>query len=267
MPCQVAPSSDPLLGVILRCCRLRRWFLALAFMACGTPCAVARAQLVSPGGLSTAHASLEGLTHCRDCHRLGVRGADRQRCLDCHRPLARRIVAGTGLHASFRDPACAECHREHFGAGFALVRFDTATFDHARTGFTLRQAHDTLACSRCHRPALIAAADVRQYLARNPEARSYLGLGAGCPSCHARDDPHGRQFRSRRCDQCHDEGRWADFSRFDHSRTRYPLTGEHVTVPCSQCHFHQRRGDPRSPIRNVGLAFARCTACHAAGFR
>ena len=42
------------------------------------------AQLISPGKLSAAHAELEGMRQCTQCHELGQRGASAQRCLGCH---------------------------------------------------------------------------------------------------------------------------------------------------------------------------------------
>jgi hypothetical protein len=241
--------------------RHRRWLLALGLLAAAP--AAGLAQLISPGKLSKAHASVEGLTRCTECHELGKRGADDTRCLKCHDLLARRTSAKKGLHRSFQGQTCASCHKEHFGPSFDVVRLDTAAFDHDTTGFTLRQAHARLACRKCHEPALIVAREVREYTARHQSAdRTYLGLGTGCLDCHRRDDPHRNQFRGKACTECHDKADWKDTRGFDHSQTRYPLTGEHVTVKCSECHEPERPGDRRSPVRYAGVPFAQCTDCH-----
>ena len=52
--------------------------------------------LVSPGRLSRAHASLEGITNCLSCHSAG-RGVAADKCLTCHKPVAERI-ARQGLY-------------------------------------------------------------------------------------------------------------------------------------------------------------------------
>ena len=39
--------------------------------------------------------------------------------------------------------------------------------------------------------------------------------------------------------------------RFDHARTRFPLTGKHVRVACESCHVKSLEGTPRD-----------CVACH-----
>src|SRR5690348_7154800 len=91
--------------------------LALAFLA-GFSTA-ARAQLISPGKLSAAHASLEGMTNCTSCHELGKPGISDTKCLGCHRALQSRIARQAGLHAGFTGKPCASCHKEHFGVQFA----------------------------------------------------------------------------------------------------------------------------------------------------
>ena len=127
----------------------------------------AAAQLISPGKLARPHAALDGLEHCTQCHELGKPGVDDARCLQCHEPLARRIAAKQGLHATYTGQHCADCHKDHFGPSFALVRLDTASFDHAKTGYRLRLAHDTVACRSCHRPENISVPEVRAYAAKN----------------------------------------------------------------------------------------------------
>ena len=39
------------------------------------------AQIISPGKLSAAHASLDGMTNCTQCHELGKKGASDAKCL------------------------------------------------------------------------------------------------------------------------------------------------------------------------------------------
>src|SRR6187401_1797615 len=74
----------------------------------------ARAQLgalVSPGRLARAHASLEGINNCLQCHTAG-RGVSAEKCLTCHAPVARRIAQKTGVHRAVTTD-CVTCHVEH----------------------------------------------------------------------------------------------------------------------------------------------------------
>jgi uncharacterized paraquat-inducible protein A len=57
----------------------------------------ARADLLSPGELARAHAGLEGLSHCTDCHVAGEKLAA-DRCLACHKEIATRLSARLGFH-------------------------------------------------------------------------------------------------------------------------------------------------------------------------
>ena len=53
------------------------------------------------------------------------------------------------------------------------------------------------------------------------------------------------------CADCHTDKNWKD-TRFDHSKTHFPLTGKHVDVPCKDCH-----SDPSFKGASV-----KCIACH-----
>src|SRR5512145_3557946 len=69
--------------------------------------------LVSPGRLSRAHASLEGIGNCLSCHSAG-RGIAAEKCLTCHKPVADRIAQRKGVHRSVTTD-CVACHVEHAG--------------------------------------------------------------------------------------------------------------------------------------------------------
>ncbi len=70
-------------------------------------------SLVSPGPLSKAHASLEGLASCEKCHERG-KGVSASKCVACHRPVAERIAARRGVHRDVNGD-CTSCHVEHAG--------------------------------------------------------------------------------------------------------------------------------------------------------
>ena len=200
---------------------------------------VAHAQLgalVSPGRLSRAHASLEGVDKCLQCHSKG-QGVAADKCLTCHKPVAQRIAAKRGVHRNVTND-CVTCHVEHAGVDAELRPFDQTGFDHTRdAGFALDGQHAPLAskCASCHK------------------ARSFLTATSACASCHA--DPH-KGALGQRCVTCHaTSAKFTEASReFDHGRTAFPLTGAHRTVTCVSCHKDKRfKGTP----------FASCASCHA----
>jgi hypothetical protein len=214
----------------------------------------ARAQ-ISPGELAAPHASLEGLSKCTSCHTLG-KAVSNQNCLACHTELSKRINAGTGLHSKYSQRQCTECHKEHHGRDFSLVRFDSKTFDHNTTGFTLEGKHGSVACKKCHTREYIKAADIAANASLIIEG-TYLGLARECLSCHA--DVHRGQF-SQDCLQCHAMSGWKPAQKFNHERARYPLTGKHIQVPCSKCHAPMAGSG--SPVKYKGIDFSTCSFCH-----
>ena len=212
-----------------------------------------RAQ-ISPGELSTAHASLEGMDKCTTCHSLG-KNIDNEKCLGCHTDIADRMSRRAGLHGGLRSHKCVECHKEHHGRGFSIVRFDTTHFDHERAGFTLTGKHARNACVACHRPSNVREERIRNNTARM-KAGTFLGLGRECLSCHK--DHHGGQF-TKACTTCHGQESWKPPTGFSHDRTRFALTGRHEKVECSKCH---RAPSPGGVIAYTGLKFASCSSCH-----
>ncbi|HMR11545.1 MAG TPA: hypothetical protein PKA88_37450, partial [Polyangiaceae bacterium] len=114
----------------------RLWHLSLllllALLSFGS---VARAQLMAPGPLAAAHASLEGDENCGRCHSSG-RGVSNGLCNSCHGNVTRQ-----GMHTRAFSGPCAKCHSDHRGRGFAMVRFNPSGFDHGQTGWPLRGAH------------------------------------------------------------------------------------------------------------------------------
>ncbi|MDH3426957.1 MAG: hypothetical protein OEM23_00850 [Gemmatimonadota bacterium] len=221
----------------------------------------ARAQLISPGKLSSPHGELEGIRNCTKCHQLRSGGIAPERCLACHQPLARRIAAGSGLHRSADYEPCASCHQDHQGADHDLIRWEPERFDHDDVPYPLEGSHAGLECEACHQSPLIRDRQVRsfkgQYGALN---RTFLGLDATCAGCHETDDPHAGGFDPKSCSDCHDQSDWAAAgASFDHQQTRYPLTGRHRSVECNACH----RSNAADPGRTYGgLRFAGCADCH-----
>jgi hypothetical protein len=215
---------------------------------------------ISPGPLSRVHKSLDGATHCTDCHKMGG-GEAVFKCLECHTEIGSRIAAKRGLHASYHIPAgssqeCARCHSEHNGLDFPIVKWDPKIFNHKDTGYALEGKHAGLACNKCHLPDKIPPADRAQIKVKDL-TRTFLGIPTACVACHT-DKHEGRLGQN--CLQCHNFNDWKDVSsKFDHSKTRYPLTGLHQSVKCEKCHTYDAEGKPRY----TGIPFGKCSDCHS----
>ena len=212
------------------------------------------AAQISPGPLSKAHRDLGGPAGCTQCHAVST-GAPKFRCLDCHREIAQGLAQNKGLHVGYMngqtgDNACVKCHMEHNGEDFNIVHWDIKQFKHASTGFNLEGKHATLQCTQCHNAQHILPSE--RPLIKNPQ-HSFLGLGTTCTSCH--EDKH-KGTLGPNCLQCHTLDVWKP--KFDHSKTKYPLTGAHLTVKCDSCHTQGADGQ----VRYTGLKFDTCAACH-----
>ena len=182
-------------------------------------------------------------------------------CNQCHNPThvdgaMRTAIRVRDLNRTFLglSPACASCHRDqHEGRlGTACQQChnsndwkNVSQFDHAKTKFPLTGLHAQVTCAKCHTPG----ADQKP---------RYTGIPfSKCVDCHA--DRHNGAF-TQGCQACHNTNGWKRVqagtlnAQFDHSKTKYPLTGKHQEVGCSQCHAN---GDFKKP-----LAFPRCMDCH-----
>jgi hypothetical protein len=216
---------------------------------------------ISPGALSRAHQSLDGATDCTSCHKLSTGKAGFQ-CLECHGEINSRLSAHKGFHASLgiiagSSQECVTCHSEHNGEDFPLIKWDTKSFDHKKTGYILEGKHAGLTCEKCHNQQRIASNQLPTIKVKDLN-RTFLGVSPSCATCH--QDAHKGRLGAD-CLQCHNFMEWKSVTvvRFDHSRTRFPLTGLHPKAACEQCHTP---GPDQQP-RYTGIPFGRCADCHA----
>lgn len=147
------------------------------------------------------HAKVE----CKDCHKDALYRQTPSDCYACHRK--------DDKHDGTLGRACERCHGERDW------KTTQGRFDHQKTKFPLRNAHAApkVRCEACH-------ADLRHLRDTRRE----------CWSCHQRDDKHeGTQGRD--CERCHSDRDWK-VPGFDHSRTRFALTGRHGATACKDCH-------------------------------
>ena len=168
--------------------------------------------------LAGAHARLQ----CQDCHRSGnMRVKLPTTCIGCHR--------GEDPHAGRLGSDCGRCHGSD--------EWKHPVFDHTGDAhWALLGAHARLGCFDCHTASVATQK-----------------LETACVSCHRVDDVHRGKLGTD-CAACHSPAGWRTDLRFDHDRTRFPLAGLHVAVPCEQCHLSRDFSDtPRN-----------CGDCHAA---
>jgi len=209
------------------------------------------AQL-SPGELSKAHAKLEGLSNCTKCHELGDK-VSVQKCLACHKEIQQLKNNNLGFHSSqeAKNKECWNCHSEHNGRNFQIIRFDENKFDHSKTTFTLTGKHSQIKCVECHQPKFIIDKNIAK------RTHTFLGLKTTCNSCH--EDFHQGTLGDK-CSNCHNTESFKKI-KFDHNKSAFKLTGKHVEVNCYQCHkLEKRNGKDFRVFKNI--SFQSCLNCH-----
>ncbi|MFN8006698.1 MAG: hypothetical protein U0V70_06710 [Terriglobia bacterium] len=153
------------------------------------------------------------------------------RCNDCHRD----------PHQAAFQAACQNCH---VTTGWRLVK-KLSGFDHQVTAYPLRGLHAEVACAKCH--------PTSNFSQPIPHAK--------CMDCH-KADPHNGQFARRadsgECGSCHVETGFkpSTFSRENHQKTSYPLTGKHEPVDCVKCHL------PKGKDTLFRVKHEACLDCH-----
>ncbi len=212
-----------------------RFVAAASLMSASDAHAASVESLLMPGKVATAHAKLEET--CTNCHDRTDRGRQTALCLICHKDIAADVRDRRGYHGRMPNAGagkCVGCHTEHQGRDGDIVRLNKLEFDHERTGFALAGAHRALACIGCHK-----------------SGEAYRKALPACLSCHKKDDYHEGQLAAT-CADCHNPDNWTG-ARFDHSKTKFGLTGAHLSVSCGGCHLGGRYKP--APLT--------CVGCHA----
>ena len=189
-----------------------------------------------------------------------------RRCEDCH-----SVTAPSWSSSAFSHPATFPLAGGH--AGLACSRCHGAGKPHA-VGAACASCHETAFMaaanpSHARLPAhlrglpherVVAAGEVRPrqdplppdggaHADRVRGAATWAGATRArandCNSCHQPDyarttNPNHRRDASRRkCQDCHNTGAWKP-ANFDHSKTRFALTGAHERTECARCHVGGR---------------------------
>ncbi|RJP73713.1 MAG: hypothetical protein C4532_04095 [Candidatus Abyssobacteria bacterium SURF_17] len=187
------------------------------------------------------------------------------KCRQCHRPeniRSQSVVAAKNVSLERTwlglERACASCHVDEHHSQFTQACGDchaasswrpAAGFDHSAARFVLRGRHVDIPCDKCH---------VFQTFVDPPSDSGFVRYRpvdhGQCSSCHR--DPHAGRLGPN-CTDCHDAAGWGQVraESFDHDRTRYPVEGRHITVPCDKCHGARGSTGP--------LKFASCSDCHS----
>ena len=166
-------------------------------------------------------------------------------CIGCH----------FDEHRGQEGNSCEDCHDE--------VRWKPPKrFDHDATDYPLTGAHKKVPCADCH-PTLVDRKTPKDAFPK-PVAMEYMKFLPleynRCVVCH--DDPHAGKYGTR-CETCHSTVDWNIMSKAAkdtgfHDKHRYPLRGQHVSVPCRSCHGPWKG----KAATYKGLPFDNCTDCH-----
>lgn len=132
---------------------------------------------------------------------------------------------------------CSECHTTE---GWSPIR-ESPDFDHAETGFDLRQGHADADCVSCH------------------ESLIFSFVPTACVDCHR--DPHRGELGFD-CEACHSPSSWDNRRAIwdVHGATLFPLTGVHATLDCAACHRRQ------APFE-YALTPTECFTCHVEDYQ
>ena len=209
---------------------------------------------ISPGDLTNAHAEFEGMSNCTLCHDLGNKVSNNL-CLDCHKDIQALIKQDRGYHVSadVNNKDCFQCHNEHHGRKFEMIRFDEEKFEHDLTGYKLEGKHAETDCKKCHTSDFIADKDIKK------RPNTFIGLETKCITCH--DDYHQETLSSNDCASCHDTKKFSPAINFDHDKADFKLIGKHETVDCKKCHEVVKKNG--KDFQNFNdLSFKDCKSCH-----
>lgn len=210
------------------------------------------AQL-SPGELSNKHAKYEGVTNCTQCHSIG-NGVPDLNCLNCHKEINLLKTKNKGYHSSLevKSKKCIDCHSDHHGRDFDMVKYNQKAFNHKLTGFQLLGAHFKLECKKCHKANFIKEPE----LAKRPG--TFLGLGQKCLDCHT--DYHQKTL-GENCIDCHNLLKFKPATKYNHDKANFKLLGSHQKASCVSCHkVIQQNGEEFQQF--VGLKYSSCLSCH-----
>jgi Zn finger protein HypA/HybF involved in hydrogenase expression len=186
---------------------------------------------------STTHFALTGAhaaVACQTCHVGGNYQLTYTNCYQCHNTDFAAATNPNHVSGNFSHD-CTTCHTN--------IAWSPATFDHSTTHFQITGAHAAVACLSCHVNS------------------NYQLVYTNCYQCHssnftgATNPNHVAGNFSQDCTTCHNTTAWSP-ATFDHTTTKFPLTGAHASGTCVSCHVNG----------NYQLTYSSCYQCHSADF-
>ena len=171
---------------------------------------------------------------CADCHVNKNFNLTQTACVSCHLKDFQGAKNPDHVQGGFPQ-TCETCH--------TTTAWQPANFDHSNSGFPLTGQHTVppRACADCH------------------VNNNYNITQTNCVSCHLQDyqntnNPnHAQQGIPQTCEVCHTTSAWQP-AQFDHSKSGFPLTGQHTVPPrqCADCHVNN----------NYNITQTTCVSCH-----
>jgi hypothetical protein len=204
---------------------LLAWVMALPAQAQSIESALA------PGPVIKGHVKAEA--ECSNCHVRFDRTGQDKLCVVCHKEVGVDLRDKTGYHGRQKPQVCRSCHTDHRGRDMNIAPLDTKAFDHKQSNYLLKGKHASVECKACH-----------------VAGKKYRQAASDCLACHKKDDKH-KGTLGNACADCHTEQGWKE-TRFDHEKTKFPLTGKHIDTKCESCH--------KTKIYNE--APSTCIGCH-----
>lgn len=180
---------------------------------------------------------------CKQCHKGHYTDPiDFSSCSNCHDDYHNGEFISNGT-----SPDCVECHSLNDGFDYSLYTLE----QHQTTDFPLEGAHVATPCYACH-------------VSEDDPHWSFRDLGSACVDCH--EDVHKNYisesfYPDQNCTECHVNDSWAEVT-FDHSLTKWPLTGKHKDIECRACHFVENIDNKSVTTQKFINLESNCVSCH-----
>ncbi len=175
---------------------------------------------------------------CKSCHKTNVTDPlKHDKCFDCHTDYHTGQFIKQGIPTD-----CSACHttKGFPGASFTIEQHNAAVFK-------LEGAHLATPCFACH---------------KKQEKWSFRQIGSRCADCH-KDIHEGlideKYYPEKNCASCHNPAQWNNIA-FNHSQTRFALSGPHTTLSCRACHF--KKDSTGTEHQQFSEMQANCSGCH-----
>lgn len=206
-------------------------------------------------------------TECKQCHTTLRFAGTPANCFSCHQKDYDAAIAVSHRNAAF-STECTQCH--------SVEAFSwRASFDHNKTQFPTRGAHEAVACKTCHAhdlykgtPIHCIACHQQEYDATtNPNHRD-AKFPTDCATCHraltwqpAVFFPHDSYFPIG-AGAKHRPGRWNSCSDCHTAQPNYN------TFECINCHEHTKSkmdSEHQGEVNGYVYQSSACYRCHPQG--